>query len=140
MKDFWEIYRYTFSYKGRAILVIICNLLFVIFNLLSLVLFIPVLQLIFKPATTIQKISAPIWNGGFFDFFTYVKDWYNFFMQNMVNDNPPGMVGQNETWHAPSGIFSLVSLGILLHTIQNSKLCSLLSKMLMTARAPLRSV
>jgi len=88
MKDFWEIYRYTFSYKGRAILVIVCNLLFVIFNLLSLVLFIPVLQLIFKPTVSIQKINAPIWNGGFFDFFTYVKDWYNFFMQNMVNDNP----------------------------------------------------
>jgi subfamily B ATP-binding cassette protein MsbA len=88
MKDFWEIYRYTFSYRGRAILVIICNLLFVIFNLLSLVLFIPVLQLIFKPVASIQKISAPKWSGGFFDFFTYVKDWYNFFMQNMVNDDP----------------------------------------------------
>ncbi len=88
MKDFLEIYHYAFKYKGRAILVIACNLLFVIFNLISLVLFIPVLQLIFKPSTHTQSMITPKWNGGFFEMFTYVKDTYNFFMQRMVKDDP----------------------------------------------------
>jgi subfamily B ATP-binding cassette protein MsbA len=88
MKDILEIYRYTFSYKGRAILVIFCNLMFVIFNLLSLVLFIPFLQLIFKPAQKVPDVIEPTWNGGFLDFFSYAKDYYNFFMQKMVNEDP----------------------------------------------------
>lgn len=88
MKDFIEIYRYTFSYKGRAILVILFNLLFVIFNLLSLILFIPVLQLIFKPAEKVPQLIEPIWNGGFIELFKYIKDYYNFYMQKMVNEDP----------------------------------------------------
>lgn len=88
MKDFREIYRYIFVYKGRAILVIVCNLLFIIFNLLSLVLFIPILQLIFKPLEKVAQLSEPIRKGGIIEFGTYVKDYYNFFMQKMVNEDP----------------------------------------------------
>lgn len=88
MKDFLEIYRYTFTYKTKAILVIVCNLLFVIFNLLSLILFIPFLQLIFKPAQKMVELVEPEWNGGFTHFFEYVVDYYNYFMQKMINDDP----------------------------------------------------
>lgn len=88
MKDFLEIYRYIFQYKGRAILVIVCNLLFVIFNLLSLVLFIPVLQLIFKPLEKVAELKQPNWSGSITDIAAYVKDYYNFFMQQMVNEDP----------------------------------------------------
>lgn len=88
MKEFLEIYRYTFTYRGRAILVIVSNLLFVIFNLISLVLFIPVLQLIFKPAEEVPDLNAPHWSGNLLDIFAYIKDSYNFFMQKMVNEDP----------------------------------------------------
>ncbi|MEN9998312.1 MAG: hypothetical protein RI922_1302 [Bacteroidota bacterium] len=88
MKDFLEIYRYTFMYKGRAILSIIYNLLFVVFNLLSLVLFIPVLQLIFEPVKKSAILVEPIWNGGFVSWFSYIKEYYNFYMQKMVNEDP----------------------------------------------------
>lgn len=88
MKEFLEIYRYTFTYRGRAILVIVSNLLFVIFNLISLVLFIPVLQLIFKPAEEVPNLIEPTWTGNFLDIFAYIKDSYNFFMQKMVNEDP----------------------------------------------------
>lgn len=88
MKDILEIYRYTFFYKGRAILVILCNLLFVVFNLLSLILFIPFLQLIFKPAQKVPDLKQPVWDGGVIDFFAYIKDYYNYFMQKMVNEDP----------------------------------------------------
>lgn len=88
MKDFLEIYRYTFMYKGRAILSIIYNLLFVVFNLLSLVLFIPVLQLIFEPVKKSAVLVEPIWDGGFINWFSYLKEYYNFYMQKMVNEDP----------------------------------------------------
>jgi len=88
MKAFLEIYRYTFSYKARTILVIICNLLFVIFNLLSLVLFIPFLQLIFEPAKSKEVLDAPHLNWSISGIIHYAKDFYNYFMQSMVNENP----------------------------------------------------
>jgi subfamily B ATP-binding cassette protein MsbA len=60
VKDLKEIIKYTFLYKGTAALVVVCNLLFVVFNLLSLVLFIPILQLIFSnPDTAVRPIPAP---------------------------------------------------------------------------------
>ncbi|MFN5879337.1 MAG: ABC transporter transmembrane domain-containing protein, partial [Flavobacteriales bacterium] len=88
MKDILEIYRYTFFYKGRAFMVIFCNLMFVIFNLLSLVLFIPFLQLIFKPSQEVPDLKQPEWDGGLFDLLGYSKDYYNYFMQKMVNEDP----------------------------------------------------
>jgi subfamily B ATP-binding cassette protein MsbA len=55
---------------------------------LSLVLFIPVLQLIFKPVVKVLNLQAPIWNGELFDLGGYIKEYYNFFMQKMVNEDP----------------------------------------------------
>lgn len=67
---------------------ILCNLLFVIFNLISIVLFIPVLQLIFKPDQVAQKIQEPHWNGQLLSIFEYIKDYYYFFMDNLVAKDP----------------------------------------------------
>jgi len=87
MKDILQIYRYTFAYRGRAILVILCNLLFVLFNLLSLVLFIPFLQLIFNP-TKHYDLVKPEWNGSLGGIVGYAKNSYQYFMQDMVNTDP----------------------------------------------------
>ena len=83
-----QIYSYTFRYKGVALLVVLCNLLFVIFNLLSLVLFIPILQLIFRKPEEIAHVSSPIWDHSFGGLFIYIKDWYNFTMYELVSDSP----------------------------------------------------
>lgn len=89
MKSLLEIYRLTFSYKMKAILVIVFNLLFVIFNLISLVLFIPFLQLIFKTTeANPEALVEPIYNGGFFAFFDYCSSYYQYFMNKMVIDDP----------------------------------------------------
>jgi subfamily B ATP-binding cassette protein MsbA len=88
MKDYLEIYRYTFAYRKRATLVILCNLLFVVFNLLSLVLFIPFLELIFKPAKEISDVAFPDWNGSFADCFIYLKDVYNYYSHSLVKQDP----------------------------------------------------
>jgi subfamily B ATP-binding cassette protein MsbA len=49
VKGFLQIFKLSFSYRKTAISVIFYNILFVIFNLISLVLFVPFLQLIFDP-------------------------------------------------------------------------------------------
>ncbi len=87
MKSLIVFYKYTFSYKVLAILTIIYNVLYVIFNLLSLILFIPFLQLIFKVNEAVD-VAEPHYHGGFINFFTYCKDWYNFTMNEMVKANP----------------------------------------------------
>jgi subfamily B ATP-binding cassette protein MsbA len=61
---------------------------FVVFNLLSLVLFIPVLQLIFKKPESIALVAEPEFHWGLPDVFLYVKDYYNFTMTSMVKNNP----------------------------------------------------
>ncbi|MFY7667748.1 MAG: ABC transporter ATP-binding protein [Crocinitomicaceae bacterium] len=87
MNYYREIYRYTFKYKGLALLVVLCNLLFVIFNLLSLVLFIPVLQLIFRDPSEMARVDRPMLNNPF-ALFEYIKDYYNFFMYELVQNDP----------------------------------------------------
>jgi len=69
-------------------MVVLSNLLFVIFNLLSLVLFIPVLQLIFRDPNDIEITAEPTFEWGFSDLFVYAKDYYNFTMSTMVKNNP----------------------------------------------------
>jgi subfamily B ATP-binding cassette protein MsbA len=89
MNSILEIYKYTFQYKAKAILVIVFNLLFVFFNLLSLVLFIPFLQLIFPSGDSkMEVLQKPEYQGGFLDFFSYVKESYQFSMQEAVQNDP----------------------------------------------------
>ncbi len=88
IKSYAEIFRYTVKYKFLTLMVVLTNLLFVIFNLLSLILFIPVLQLIFKEPSLIKVTPKPDFEWGFTEIFVYVKDYYNFTMTSMVKDSP----------------------------------------------------
>jgi subfamily B ATP-binding cassette protein MsbA len=88
MASIKEIYRYTFSYKRPAFLTIFFNLLYVIFNLVSLILFIPFLQLIFEKPEDMAKIAKPVYHGGFLELFSYVQNSYNYTMQQMVEKDP----------------------------------------------------
>ena len=88
MKDFKQLYKWVFAHKKSANLTIFYNLLFVIFNLISLLLFIPFLQLIFKETKKTLVLKAPVLQDGFFAIFNYIKDYYNYYMQSMVNEDP----------------------------------------------------
>lgn len=81
MKTIREIYRYTFHYKVQAILTIFYNFLFVIFNLVSLALFVPFLELIFSNDFPETAPVAPVWDGNFFD---YSSDYYTYYMENYL--------------------------------------------------------
>ncbi len=71
-----------------AFITIVGNLLFTVFNLLSLVLFIPFLQLIFKSKEFQQPIQQPIFSGNITDLTSFVADWYNFKMHELVSTDP----------------------------------------------------
>jgi len=89
MKSLIEIYKLTFSYKMKAILVIVFNLLFVLFGLISLVLFIPFLQLIFPNGDAkIVELPRPVYEGGFTEFFQHCSAMYQYLMQQMVLHDP----------------------------------------------------
>lgn len=89
MKGFWKIYRISLAYKWTAFLVVFYNLLFVIFNLLSLVLFIPFLELIFRDNKEgIVYVSKPILRKDWSNFFSYCGKLYEFEMQQLVNKDP----------------------------------------------------
>ena len=89
MKEILEIHRYAFTYRMTAILVIVYNILFTIFNLISLVMFIPFFKIIFldKEVNPIALIE-PIYSGGFVDFFKYVVNYFNYFMSITIERSP----------------------------------------------------
>lgn len=90
MKYILEIYRYTFKYRGLALLVIVSNILFVIFGLISLALFVPFLQVIFDSSETTKALVEPIYHGGFLEFFQYLGEYYQYFMYASAKSDPKG--------------------------------------------------
>lgn len=89
MKQLKTIFKATFIYKWRAIATIFFNLLFVIFNLVSLVLFVPFLQVIFPSDESLEPVSKPILDeNGMGAYIEFVKDYYNYFMTNMAVEDP----------------------------------------------------
>lgn len=81
MKGFIQIFKLSFSYRRTALSVIFYNILFVIFNLISLVLFVPFLQLIFKPEER-EKIAhavKPDWETRE-SLYKFVGEYYDYQM------------------------------------------------------------
>jgi subfamily B ATP-binding cassette protein MsbA len=88
MKQLSTIFRATFIYKARAIATIVFNFLYVIFNLLSLVLFVPFLQVIF-PSEEVEIVSKPILeNDGISAYIEFLSNYYNYFMTSMAQNDP----------------------------------------------------
>lgn len=85
MKGFNQIFKLAFSQKKAAYLTIISNLFFVIFNLLSLILFIPFLNLIFKPEDrdAITTMAKPSWETKK-DILNYFGDLYDYQMGQYI--------------------------------------------------------
>lgn len=85
MKGFSQIFRLAFSYKRKAYAVIAFNVLFVLFNLISLVLFVPFLKLIFDPEERgkISEITKPVWEERE-NLFEYFADTYNFMQAEFI--------------------------------------------------------
>ncbi len=78
MKTLLYILKLTFVYRKTTLLVIFSNLFFVIFNVLSLVLFIPFLSVIFNPEEqqALSAVKKPVWESSTtaLDYFTQYFD------------------------------------------------------------------
>ena len=85
MKAFFQILKLSFSYRATGVLIVLFNILFVIFNLLSLVLFVPFLKLIFtKDEVQDQLVSSmPSWETKN-NIFEYCSDYYNYWMSSFI--------------------------------------------------------
>jgi len=93
MKGLRQVFKLAFSQKKSAYLTIVINLFYVIFNLISLVMFIPFLKLVFNPETVdgvAVKLLEPDWEAKK-DIFVYFSDYYNYLMQSFIDSN--GKVG-----------------------------------------------
>ena len=88
MNSIRQIFNYSFKYKKLAFLTIIGNLLFTFFNLLSLVLFIPFLQLIFSSEKLQTVIPKPNYSGDISLLPEFIIKSYNFQMHDMVIHDP----------------------------------------------------
>ena len=88
MNTIRQIFNYSFKYKKLAFLTIIGNLLFTFFNLLSLVLFIPFLQLIFSSEKLQTVIPKPNYSGDISLLPEFIIKSYNFQMHDMVIHDP----------------------------------------------------
>jgi subfamily B ATP-binding cassette protein MsbA len=88
VKGFLQIFKLSFSYRKTAIAVIFYNILFVIFNLISLVLFVPFLQLIFDPEKRAKLASAtlPDWETKE-SLFKYFGQYYDYMMAEYIAAN-----------------------------------------------------
>ena len=84
MKTIKRLFFHTFQYKSDTVFTVLYNLLFVIFNLVSLALFIPFLELIFKKQVPDVAPIAPTFEGGFFAVFDFVTGYYQYFMNNYL--------------------------------------------------------
>jgi subfamily B ATP-binding cassette protein MsbA len=84
-----DIFRKTFTYKLTAFFVIFFNILFVVFNLVSLVLFVPFLQLIFRDENEqIELVSKQEFSGNLSDLFSYLSSNFQYYMQQMILKDP----------------------------------------------------
>jgi len=87
MKGLRQVFKLAFSQKKSAYLTILSNLFYVIFNIVSLVLFIPFLKLIFNPeeTTVVKELVEPSWVAKE-DLFGYFGDYYEFFMNTFIQN------------------------------------------------------
>lgn len=82
MKSFAKILKYAAGYKKYAFINIFCNVLSIIFELVSLMLFIPLLNLLFNQQTEIVTVEPTFaFNKEF------ISDYYTYTLQQYIGDN-----------------------------------------------------
>ncbi len=62
--------------------------MYVIFNLISLALFVPFLQVLFKEKK--EELIQPVYSGEFIDYFNYAADSFNYKMGTLTQEDPKG--------------------------------------------------
>lgn len=82
MKSFAKILKYAISYKKYGFINIFCNILSIIFELLSIILFVPLLNLLFN-----QTTEAITLEPSFAYTKEYATDYFNYTMHQYIGEN-----------------------------------------------------
>ncbi len=82
MKSFGKILRYAIGYKKYAFINVFCNILSIIFELLSIMLFIPFLDLLFN-----QSDKAVVIEPTFAYTKEYATNYFNYVMHQFIEEN-----------------------------------------------------
>jgi subfamily B ATP-binding cassette protein MsbA len=88
MKNVLAVFRQAFSYRYRAMMIIVFHILNAVFELFTLVLFIPFLGIIFKP----EKLEGlnpqkPVWED--LSLKDYLSDYYNYLQESYIVEHGP---------------------------------------------------
>ncbi len=83
MDYFKKILKYALPYKGWAWLNVLFNILYAIFNVLTIVAFIPVLNILFKQENTVQ--AKPVYDG-IFSLGDYAQDSFYYFISQKIEN------------------------------------------------------
>ena len=81
-----KILRFAKPYKTYGVLNVICNILYSIFNVLSIIIFIPTLGILFDKQE--EVFEKPVYTG-FSDLKSYGEDSLNYFLTQKVADDGP---------------------------------------------------
>ncbi len=76
---------YIKPYKKQAFLSILSNVFFALFSVLSFIVFVPLLNILFKKEEQ-QKVVEPVWQG-ISNIKTYLTDYLNYHWLNYINEN-----------------------------------------------------
>ncbi len=89
MKNVFAVFKQAFSYRYRAAMIIIFHILNAIFELFTLVLFIPFLGIIFKPEK-LENLDPqkPVWENSP-SIKDYFGDYYNYLQESYVVEHGP---------------------------------------------------
>lgn len=84
MRSYFKILKLALGYRLYALLNVLCNVLYVVFNLFSLLVFIPFLDLIFTDEALPAITEPPAW--GTVSASEYISDYFDFMMYSYIAD------------------------------------------------------
>lgn len=83
--------QYILPYKSSLLAGIFFNILYAIFNIVAMLFFIPVLNILFDKETE-KILTKPVFDGKIFSIGNYLKDNFNYFIQQIQTEKGPEYV------------------------------------------------
>ncbi|ASE63507.1 MULTISPECIES: ABC transporter ATP-binding protein [Chryseobacterium] len=86
MNEYKKILKFARPHQKYIYGSLFFNILYSVFQIASLGTILPVLGMLFGTIKPEKYETAPVYSGEFLDFFTYVKDYSNYYIQNLVGE------------------------------------------------------
>lgn len=86
MNEYKKILKFARPHQKYIYGSLFFNILYSVFQIASLGTILPVLGMLFGTIKPEKYETAPVYSGEFLDFFSYVKDYSNYYIQNLVGE------------------------------------------------------